>query len=133
VLVADACVVAEAALEDAVVESFDVAPSAPATTDIHLKEDKLHVQLGDKAKRSARWILDMGTINHMTGELSAFSSMDNNVRGTVRFGDGSVTAIRGHGTIVLRCRNGNHKALTGVYHIPRPGFSVSENQKNRRS
>jgi hypothetical protein len=119
VLVADACVVAEAALEDAAVESFDIAPSAPATTEIHLKEDKLHVQLGDKAKRSARWILDTGATNHMMGELSVFSSMDDSVRGTVRFGDGSVTAIRGRGTIVLRCRNGDHKALTGVYHIPR--------------
>jgi hypothetical protein len=45
-------VVAEAALEDAAAENFDVVPSATAPTEIHLKEDKLHVQLGDKAKQN---------------------------------------------------------------------------------
>jgi hypothetical protein len=33
--------------------------------------------------------------------------------------DGSVTSIEGRGTALLKCKNGAHKALTGVYLIPR--------------
>jgi hypothetical protein len=35
------------------------------------------------------------------------------------FGDGSVANIEGRGTIVTKCKTGGHKALTGVYYIPR--------------
>jgi len=55
----------------------------------------------------------------MTGERSTFSELDVNVHGTVRFGDGSVVAIEGCGSVVFNCKNGEHRALTGVYFIPR--------------
>jgi hypothetical protein len=67
----------------------------------------------------ARWVLDTGAMDHMTSERAAFWSLDTGVHGTVRFGDGSVTAIQGRGTILFKCRNGAHKALAGVYLIPR--------------
>jgi hypothetical protein len=86
---------------------------------VHLREDKLYIQLGDKVKEEARWILDMGATNHMIGERTAFSSLNEKVQGTVRFGDGSVMAICGRRFILLHCRNGDHKTLTGVYYIPR--------------
>ena len=41
------------------------------------------------------------------------------VCGSVRFGDGSVVEIEGRDTIVLTCKNREHRALTGVYFIPR--------------
>jgi hypothetical protein len=46
--------------------SIDTAPTAPASTEVHLKEGRLFVQLGDKAGDCARWILDTGATNHMT-------------------------------------------------------------------
>jgi transposase InsO family protein len=55
----------------------------------------------------------------MTSERAAFWSLDTSMRGMVRFGNGSVTAIQGRGTILFKCRNGAHKALAGVYLIPR--------------
>jgi tRNA G26 N,N-dimethylase Trm1 len=61
----------------------------------------------------------MGATNHMTSDHTAFSSLDIDVCGTVRFGDGSVTAIKGRGMILLKCRNGAHHILAGVYLIPR--------------
>jgi hypothetical protein len=96
----------------------DVDHVVPTTTEVHLKEDKLFVQLGDMAGDSTRWILDTGATNHMTGECSAFSKLDTKVHRTVRFDDGSVAGIEGCGTVLLQCKNGEHKALPMVYLIP---------------
>jgi hypothetical protein len=35
------------------------------------------------------WVLDTGASNHMTGTRSALTQIDERVRGTIRFGDGS--------------------------------------------
>ena len=56
--------------------------------------------------------------NHMTGSKASFSEHDDDVTGTVKFGDGSRVAIQGHGTIIFRCQNDEHRALTDVYYIP---------------
>jgi hypothetical protein len=117
---AAALLLADASIDgDVVTQSRDVKSGATAPPEVHLKEDKLFVQLGDKAVADARWVLDTGVTNHMTSDNTAFSSLDTNVRGTVRFGDGSVTAIQGRGTILLKCRNDAHHVLAGVYLIPR--------------
>ena len=54
----------------------------------------------------------------MTGSKEAFSELDVDVTGTVKFGDGSRVAIRGRGTIIFRCQNSEHHLLTDVYYIP---------------
>ena len=87
---------------------------------IHLEENKLFVQVGHGTQEeSTRWILDTGATNHMTGARSAFSELDAGVHGTVKFGDGSIVDIEGHGTVVFKRKSGEHQALAGVYHIPR--------------
>ena len=58
----------------------------------------------------------------MTGSKEAFSELDDNVTGTVKFGDGSRVAIQGHDTIIFRCQNREHHALTDVYYIPTAAF-----------
>jgi hypothetical protein len=68
---------------------------------------------------SHRWIFDMGASNHMTGAREAFSDLNFNVGGTVRFGDGSIVWIKGCGTILFACKNGEHQTLGNVYFIPR--------------
>ena len=55
----------------------------------------------------------------MTGDKSAFSEIDSGIRGTVKFSDGSVVEIEGHGTTLFVGKGGNHHKLTGVYFIPR--------------
>ena len=53
--------------------------------------------------------------------------------GTVKFGDGSRVAIRGRCTIIFRCQNGEHRALTDVYYIPQLRSSIiSIDQLNER-
>ena len=54
----------------------------------------------------------------MTGTRSAFSELDTGIRGTIKFGDGSVVGIEGHGTVLFKRKGREHQALEGVYHIP---------------
>jgi hypothetical protein len=65
------------------------------------------------------WFLDTGASNHMTGYISVFAELDTAVSGSVKFGDGSVVEIKGRDTVHFTCRRGEHRALTGVYFIPR--------------
>ena len=78
--------------------------------------------MGDGQKQ--RWYLDSGASNHMTGSKEAFFELDDNVTGTLKFGDGSRVAIRGRSTIIFRCQNGEHRALTDVYYIPQLCSSI---------
>ena len=60
----------------------------------------------------------------MTGSKAAFSELDDDVTGTMKFGAGSRVTIQGHGTIIFRCQNGEHRALTDVYYIPQLRSSI---------
>ena len=85
---------------------------------VYLDEPCAQVHLGRVGgEQEQQWYLDSGASNHMTGSKEAFSELDGNVTGTVKFGDGSRVAIRGRGTIIFRCQNGEHRALTDVYYI----------------
>lgn len=60
----------------------------------------------------------------MTGTRDVFSELNTNVCGNVKFGDGSIVRIEGRGTVLVTCRSGEHKALTGVYFIPHPSANI---------
>ncbi|XP_066396499.1 uncharacterized protein [Miscanthus floridulus] len=60
----------------------------------------------------------------MTSSKAAFSELDDDVTGTVKFGDGSRVVIRGRSTIIFRCQNDKHRALTDVYYIPQLRSSI---------
>ena len=53
----------------------------------------------------------------MMGRREALASLDASVRGTVRFGDGSVVEIEGIGSVVLQTKKEGHMVLTEVYYI----------------
>jgi hypothetical protein len=87
---------------------------------MHLVEQKVYAVLNDEGdKDPRRWVLDIGASNHMMGSRVAFASIDTRTAGMVRFGDGSVVRIKGRGTILYQCKNGEHRALLNVYYIPR--------------
>lgn len=65
-----------------------------------------------------QWILNSGATNHMSGARSAFAHIDNSVTGTIRFGDGSVIEIEGHGVVSFALKTGEHRELEDVYFIP---------------
>jgi hypothetical protein len=69
---------------------------------VHLVEEKVFAHFNDEVKMASRqWVLDNGMSNHMTGVRGAFTEIDTNVWGTVRFEDGSVVEIEGIGSIIL--------------------------------
>lgn len=49
----------------------------------------------------------------------AFADLDTVVFGSVRFGDGSIAQIKGNGTVLLECKNGEHRSLPNVYYLSR--------------
>uniref|UniRef100_A0ACD5ZTS1 Uncharacterized protein n=1 Tax=Avena sativa TaxID=4498 RepID=A0ACD5ZTS1_AVESA len=65
------------------------------------------------------WYLDTGASSHMTGVRDAFVTLDESVKGSVRFGDGSLVEIGGKGNVLFRCTDGNQRVLAGVFFIPR--------------
>ncbi|XP_074376730.1 uncharacterized protein LOC141718249 [Apium graveolens] len=67
---------------------------------------------------SSLWYLDNGASNHMTRYKSKFRELNEDITGKVRFGDGSTVKIEGKGMVILKCKNGEDKALTEVYYIP---------------
>ena len=100
-------------------EEVAAAEQGTASWAIDLDEPRAQVHLGRVGSEvEQRWYLDSGASNHMIGSKAAFSELDGGVTGSVRFGDGSKVEIRGGGTVIFRCRNGEHRALTDVYYIP---------------
>ena len=98
---------------------FDVEPAGTRTTHqvVHLNEKEVFPAHCDEDKDA--WVLDTGASNHTTGRLEALASLDASVRGTVRFGDGSLVEIEGIGSVVLQTKKEGHKVLTEVYYIPK--------------
>jgi len=64
------------------------------------------------------WVLDTGATNHMIGFCEALASLDESVKGAVRFGDGSKVAICGVGAVTIAGKNQDHRVLVKVYYIP---------------
>jgi hypothetical protein len=84
---------------------------------VHLNEEKVYSTDWDDDKDA--WVLDTGASNHMTGRREALASLDTTVRGTVRFGDGSLVEIEGIGSVMLQTKKVGHKVLIEVYFIPK--------------
>ena len=51
------------------------------------------------------------------GSKAAFSELNDDVIGTMKFGDGSRVGIQGRDSIIFRCQNREHHALMDVYYI----------------
>jgi hypothetical protein len=89
--------------------------SGGSTLTVHLAEDKVvPVVCPDEV-----WVLDTGASNHMTRTRSVLSHMNNTMKGSLCFGDGSTVEICGLGLVVIKGRHDQHKVLTNVYYIPK--------------
>ncbi|XP_073357719.1 uncharacterized protein [Aegilops tauschii subsp. strangulata] len=92
---------------------------------VDLVEEYAEVHLGrTEEEYDSKWYLDTGASNHMSGSAACFNELDRRVGGTVKFGDGSVVAICGRGSVLFTDCNGGHRVLTGVYFIPRLRSSI---------
>jgi hypothetical protein len=65
------------------------------------------------------WYLDTGASSHMTGSAKSLSKLNRAVQGTVRFGDGSVVPIEGHGIVTFLGKTREKIKIVHVLYIPR--------------
>lgn len=72
---------------------------------------------GGKKNDSNLWYLDNGASNHMKGDHLKFNELDEKITGQVKFRDGSVVDIKGKGTVVFKCKNGEDLVFSEVYFI----------------
>jgi hypothetical protein len=88
--------------------------ATPSTQRVFLNQERVFlVEYGEGA-----WVLDTGATNHMTGCQESLATLDELVRGTVRFGDGSTVEIHGIGAVTIAGKNQDHRVLIEVYFIP---------------
>ena len=51
------------------------------------------------------WVIDTSATNHMKGCRASLATLDEMVRGVVRFGDGSTVEIYGIGAVTITGKN----------------------------
>jgi hypothetical protein len=54
----------------------------------------------------------------------SLATLDETVRGAVRFGDGSTVEICGIGIVTITGKNQEHRVLTEVYYIPSLKYNI---------
>lgn len=81
------------------------------------KEKVMPKNLEQSKREKGLWYLDNGASNHMTGVRSFFSELNENIRGKVKFGDGSYVDINGKGYILFESKTGEQKLLTDLFYI----------------
>ena len=59
------------------------------------------------------WYFDNGASNHMTGNYSYFSELNENITRRVRFRDGSCVSIKGKGSILFQGKKWEPKVAKG--------------------
>nr|TKS05948.1 hypothetical protein D5086_0000128100 [Populus alba] len=64
------------------------------------------------------WYLDNGASNHMTGNKTYFLELNENIKGKVKFGDGSCVEIGGKGSILFQSKTEEQKLVVDIYYIP---------------
>ncbi|GKV52942.1 hypothetical protein SLEP1_g59492, partial [Rubroshorea leprosula] len=64
------------------------------------------------------WYLDTGCSNHMCGDKSAFSDLDESCQDKVKFGDNSIIAVKGRGKVSIRAKDNSIQTISNVLYVP---------------
>nr|GEV32939.1 hypothetical protein [Tanacetum cinerariifolium] len=86
-----------------------------------LNEENVTPQLrthGAAPNESHVGYLDTGASNHMAGDKYKFKNLNEMVQGYMNFGNEIKVIIKGKGSIVFQCKNGEQQKLDEVYYIP---------------
>ena len=81
-------------------------------------EDVLLQGVQDMKVQDNLWYLDTGASSHMTGIKSYFNTIDENIKGVIRFGDESSVVYEGKGSISVCDSDGKELNLDGVLFVP---------------
>ncbi|XP_062014079.1 uncharacterized protein LOC133730517 [Rosa rugosa] len=71
----------------------------------------------NRAKREDAWFLDSGCSNHMCGDRSLFSELDESFRQMVKLGNNTRMSVAGKGSVKLQL-NGFNLVISGVFFVP---------------
>ncbi|GKV33525.1 hypothetical protein SLEP1_g42028 [Rubroshorea leprosula] len=63
------------------------------------------------------WYLDTGCSNHMCGDKSAFSDLDESCQDKVKFGDNSTIAVKGRGKVTIRAKDNSIQTISNVMYV----------------
>ena len=85
---------------------------------VFLNEERVKPEVFRENLNNNVWYLDNGASNHMTGNRSYFTTLDETITGKVKFGDDSRIDIKGKGSISFVLKNGERKTMSNVYFIP---------------
>ncbi|KAH7655517.1 RNA-directed DNA polymerase protein [Dioscorea alata] len=64
------------------------------------------------------WLVDSGCSNHMTGDRTLFSSLDESLKINVRLGDNKEMKVLGIGVVTVHTQGGDQKKLHDVQYVP---------------
>ncbi|KAI3451258.1 hypothetical protein Pfo_007923 [Paulownia fortunei] len=64
------------------------------------------------------WYLDTGCSNHMCGDKSAFSMLDESFRDDVKFGDNSKVSVMGKGQVIIQTNDNATQTISNVLFVP---------------
>ncbi|KAL5862320.1 hypothetical protein ACOSQ3_003607 [Xanthoceras sorbifolium] len=65
-----------------------------------------------------RKIIETGCSNHMCGDKSAFSELDESFRNIVKFGDNSTVSVMGKGNVSIRTKANFIQIISNVFFVP---------------
>ena len=63
------------------------------------------------------WFLDSGCSNHMTGNISMFSMLNENLKSQVTLGTYSKVSVMGKGRLCVLRKKGERKSISDVYYV----------------
>lgn len=64
------------------------------------------------------WYLDTGCSNHMCGDRSVFSELDESFHNTVKFGDNSTVPVEGKGKVSIQTNSNSIRTISDVLFVP---------------
>jgi hypothetical protein len=85
------------------------------------KEEEISLLMVCHAKEETNrnlWYLDTGCSNHMCGDKSVFSVLDESFRDDVKFGDNSKVSVMGKGRVSIQTKEDSTHNISNVFYVP---------------
>ena len=64
------------------------------------------------------WFLDSSCSNHMTGNITLFSMLDQSVKSQVTLGTDNKVSVMGKGEVNVLTKKGEKKTIADIYYVP---------------